>query len=33
MVEAEFGGIWQQVQADKTQGGLPPKTPTRPKTS
>lgn len=24
MVEAEFGGIWQQVQADKTQGGLPP---------
>jgi trigger factor len=24
MVEAEFAGIWQQVQADKTQGGLPP---------
>lgn len=24
MVEAEFAGIWQQVQADKSQGGLPP---------
>jgi len=24
MVDAEFGGIWQQVQADKAQGGLPP---------
>jgi trigger factor len=24
MVDAEFAGIWQQVQADKTQGGLPP---------
>jgi trigger factor len=24
MVDAEFDGIWQQVQADKTQGGLPP---------
>ncbi|MDB5456692.1 MAG: trigger factor, partial [Caulobacter sp.] len=24
MVEAEFAGIWQQVQADKTQGGLSP---------
>ncbi|OYW26791.1 MAG: trigger factor [Caulobacter sp. 12-67-6] len=24
MVDAEFAGIWQQVQADKSQGGLPP---------
>ena len=24
MVDAEFDGIWQQVQADKTQGGLSP---------
>ncbi len=24
MVEAEFGAIWQQVQADKERGGLPP---------
>ncbi|WP_281360097.1 trigger factor [Caulobacter soli] len=24
MVDAEFAGIWQQVQADKTQGGLSP---------
>ncbi len=24
MVEAEFGGIWQQVEADKARGGLPP---------
>ncbi|MFN3523016.1 MAG: trigger factor [Phenylobacterium sp.] len=24
MVEAEFGVIWQQVQADKERGGLPP---------
>jgi trigger factor len=23
MVEAEFGGIWQQVEADKARGGLP----------
>jgi trigger factor len=22
-VEAEFGGIWQQVEADKARGGLP----------
>lgn len=24
MVEAEFAGIWQQVEADKTSGNLPP---------
>ena len=24
MVEAEFNAIWQQVQADKERGGLPP---------
>lgn len=24
MVEAEFAGIWQQVEADKASGGLPP---------
>jgi trigger factor len=24
MVEAEFGGIWQQVEADKARGGLAP---------
>lgn len=24
MVEAEFAGIWQQVESDKTTGGLPP---------
>jgi len=24
MVEAEFAGIWQQVEADKARGGLPP---------